>query len=113
MRKTKKLIALFMVLMMCLSLAACGSDAPDVQPAIDSYNRVSDSFNRFAALVNENIDVFPAEDIEMYNGIADLLNEYADKLENGTEFTQEEIDEMIEMFDELDVALKEILAEYE
>ena len=46
-------------------------------------------------------------------GCADLLNEYADKLESDTEFTQEEIDEMVEMFNEFNGVIEEFLAEYE
>ena len=107
----KKLIALVLALVMCLSLVACG--APDVQPAIDSYNRCSDAYNEFVAYGNEHLDEFADEDIDYFNAIADLLNEYADKLESDTEFTQEEIDEMVEMFDEFTVVMEEVLADFQ
>ena len=107
----KKLIALMLVLAMCLSLLAWGG--PDVQPAIDAYNEVSENFNKFADIANENLDDFTDEDIELLNGCADVLNEYADKLENETEFTQEEIDEMVAIFEEFNVAILELLAVYE
>ena len=107
----KKLIALVLVLVMCLSLVACGG--PDKQPAIDSYNRCSEAYNEFVAYGNEHLDAFTDEDIEFFNAIADYLSECADKLEGDTEFTQEEIDEMVEMFDEFTGVMEEAMADLE
>ena len=108
----KKLIALLLALVMCLSLAACGG-GPDVQPAIDAYNQCSEAYNGFVAYGNEHLDEFSEEDIEFFNAIADYLNECADKLENDSEFTQEEIDEMVEMFDEFTGVMEEVMADFE
>ena len=77
----KKLIALLLTLVICMSLVACGG-GPDVQPAIDSYNRCSDAYNEFVEYGNEHLDDFTEEDIAFFNDIADYLNECADKLES-------------------------------
>lgn len=105
----KKLMSLFLALVMCLSLAACGG--PDKQPAIDAFNDCSDTFNEFAEVANANLEAFTDEEIEFFNACADLLNEYADKLETRDDFTQEEIDEMVDMFKEFDTILEEYLLE--
>ena len=105
----KKLMSLFLALVMCLSLTACGG--PDKQPAIDAFNACSDTFNEFAEIANANLDAFTDDEIEFFNGCADLLNEYADKLETRDDFTQEEIDEMVDMFTEFDAVLEEYLQE--
>ena len=107
----KRMVATLLALVMCLSLAACGS-TPDKQPAINAYNQVSETYNKFAEVANANIEAFTDEDIEFFNGCADVLNEYADKLESNTEFTQAEIDEMVEMFNEFNDILEEFLAEF-
>lgn len=108
----KKLTSLLLALVMCLSLVACSS-GPDKQPAIDSYNQLSETYNKFVDMANEDIDSWAAEDIEFFNSCADALNEYAEKLESDTEFTQEEIDEMVEMFDEFNGIIEEALADYQ
>ena len=105
----KKLMSLFLALIMCLSLAACGG--PDKQPAIDAFNDCSDTFNEFAEIVNANLDAYTEDEIEFLNGCADVLNEYAGKLETKNDFTQAEIDEMIDMFKEFDAVLEEYLQE--
>lgn len=106
----KKLIALLLSLVMCLVLVACGG--PDKQPAIDAYNELADNYNEFVDLANADLESFSEEDIEFFNGCSALLNEYADKLEGDAELTQEEIDEMIEMFEEFNGVIEEALAEY-
>ena len=105
----KKLISMILAMVMCLSLVACGG--PDKQPAIDAFNDCSDTFNQFAEIANADIDAFTDEEIEFFNACADLLNEYADKLETKNDFTQEEIDEMVDMFKEFDAVLEEYLLE--
>ena len=107
----KKLITLLAAMVMCVNLVACSG--VDVQPAIDSYNELADNYNEFVDVVNADIESVPAEDIEFFNSLADVINEYGAKLEDGTEFTQEEVDEMVEMFDELNGIIEESLADFQ
>ena len=106
----KRMIALLLALVLCLSLIACDS-GPDRQPAIDSYNRVSQTYNEFVELANQDLSGWTQEDIDFFNEIADFLNENCAKLESSEELTQEELDEMVEMFDEFDGVMKEVIAE--
>ncbi len=107
----KKIITILAAMILCLNLVACGG--PDPQPAIDAYNELADNYNKFVEYANADLDSYSEEDIDMLNGCADVLTDYADKMENGEEFTQEEIDEMVDMFEEFDGIIKEFIAEYE
>lgn len=95
----KKIITLFVTIAMCINLVACGG--VDTQPAIDSYNTLADNYNQLVDLINAEIDDVDQEDVDFMNQLAASIDEYGTKLDNGTEFTQEEVDEMVEMFDEL------------
>lgn len=95
----KKIITLLVTIVMCINLVACGGI--DTQPAIDSYNTLTENYNQFVDLVNVAIDDVDPADIDFMNQLATSLDEYGTKLSDGTEFTQEEVDEMVEMFDEL------------
>lgn len=103
----KKLIAFFLALVLCLSLVACGG--PDKQPAIDAFNKMAENYNAFVEKENENLDSWAQEDIEYMNQIADTITEYGEKLSGDTEFTQEQLDEMIEKFNTFNAALEEYL----
>lgn len=107
----KKLTALLLALVMGLSLVACGG--VDTQPAINAYNELSKNYNEFVALGNENLDAISAEDIEFFNNVAATIEEYGAKLESGAELTQEEVDEMVEMFEELNGVIEESLDAWE
>ena len=107
----KRLIVCLFSLVLCLSLMGCGG--VDIQPAVGSYQQVSENYNAFVETANAEIDMLSDEDIEFLNGIADVLNDYANKLSSGYEFTQEEVDEMIAAFEEFDGVLKEFRAFYE
>ena len=108
----KKLITLVLALVMCLSLVACIGGV-DTQPAIDSYNELTENYNKFVELGNAHIDEIAAEDVAFFNEIAAAIDEYGMKLESDTEFTQEEVDEMVEMFDELNGIIVETLEIWE
>lgn len=108
----KKLITFVLVLVMCLSLVACGGGV-DTQPAIDSYNELTENYNKFVELGNAHLDEIAEEDVEFFNEIAAAIDEYGTKLESDTEFTQEEVDEMVEMFDELNGIIVETLEAWE
>lgn len=108
----KKLISLLLALVMCLSLAACGGGV-DTQPAIDAYNELTENYNEFVDYANADLDSYTQEDIDMMNGCAAVIDEYGAKLGGDTEFTQEEVDEMVEMFEEFNGIIEEFLAEYQ
>ena len=106
----KKMIALVLVLVMCLTLVACGG--PDRQPAIDSYNTLADNYNAFVEIANADLSGWTEEDIEFFNACADVITEYGEKLESSDALTQEELDEMIEMFDEFNAIIEEALVDF-
>lgn len=110
----KKLISLLLALVLCFALVACGDSGPDKQPAIDAYVEVCENYNQLVNLLNENIDAIPEEEIEFYNGCSELLEEYGAKLaDENAELTQEELDEMVDVFVEFNTAVLEVLAEQE
>lgn len=106
----KKIITLLVTVVMCITLAAC-SGGVDKQPAIDSFNELCDNYNRFVELGNAEIDSISEEDIDFFNNFVEELDAYGEQLESDTEFTQEEIDEMVEMFDEYNDIIVEALEE--
>jgi ABC-type glycerol-3-phosphate transport system substrate-binding protein len=103
----KRVIALLLALVLSLSLVACGG--PDVQPAIDAYNKLAENYNTFVEQENENLDSWAEEDVEYMNEIAAVITEYGTKLSGDTEFTQEQIDEMVGMFNEFNAVIEEYL----
>ena len=103
----KRVIALLLALVLSLSLVACGG--PDKQPAVDAYNKLAQNYNTFVEKENENLDSWAEEDIEYMNQVADVITQYGEKLESDTEFTQEQIDEMVEMFNEFNAVIEEYL----
>ena len=109
----KKFTALLLTLVLCLSMVACGSSCPDKQPAIDSYNTLAENYNAFVDIANEDLSAWGEEDIEFMNNCADVINEYGTKLDSDEELTQEEIDEMVDMFDEFNGIIEEYLQEAE
>ena len=103
----KRVIALLLALVLSLSLVACGG--PDKQPAVDAYNKLAQNYNTFVEQENENLDSWAEEDIEYMNEIATVITEYGTKLSGDTEFTQEQIDEMVGMFNEFNGVIEEYL----
>ena len=106
----KKFTALLLTLVLCLSMVACGSGGPDKQPAIDSYNTLAENYNAFVDIANKDLSAWGEEGIEFS---ADVINEYGTKLDSDEELTQEEIDEMVDMFDEFNGIIEEYLQEAE
>ena len=109
----KKFTALLLTLVLCLSMVACGSSGPDKQPAIDSCNTLAENYNAFVDIANKDLSAWGEEDIEFMNNCADVINEYGTKLDSDEELTQEEIDEMVDMFDEFNGIIEEYLQEAE
>ena len=109
----KKFTALKLTLVLCFSMVACGRSGPDKQPAIDSYNTLAENYNAFVDIANKDLSAWGEEDIEFMNNCADVINEYGTKLDSDEELTQEEIDEMVDMFDEFNGIIEEYLQEAE
>lgn len=110
-KKMKKIITFLVTVVMCMNLIACGG--VDTQPAIDSYNQLADNYNEFVDIVNENIDEVSDEDIELFNEVTAAMDEYAEMLSGDTEFTQEEVDEMVKTFDDFNAVIVEALESME
>lgn len=106
----KKLITFALALMMCLSLVACGG--PDKQPAIDAFNNTSNAFNEVAAVINEDVDSYPEELVTVMVDMANLLNEYQGLLSGDTDFTEEQLSEMIAWFGTVDEWVEDVKTEY-
>lgn len=107
----KKVITFLVAMVMCLNLFACGG--PDKQPAIDAYNELVENYNKFVDYANEDLDSYTQEEVDMMNSCADVITEYGEKLDNGTELTQEEVDEIVDMFVEFNGIIEEFLEAYE
>lgn len=106
----KKIITLLVTMVMCVNLVACGVDT---QPAIDAYNELAENYNEFVDYANEDLESYTQEDIDLLNGCAEVIDEYGEKLAGDAEFTEEEVDEMVEMFEEFNGIIEEFLAEYQ
>lgn len=120
----KKLIALVLALVMCMAFAACGEEAaapttapaasaPDKQPAIDEFNKTSTQFNEVSAIINADIEAFDEEVISTMTEMANLLNQYNELLSSDQEISQENLDEMIAWFGEVQEWVAAVKAELE
>ena len=107
----KRLIALALAVVLCLTLVACGG--ADKQPAIDKFNETSTKFNAVAAKINANIELFDEETITTMTDMANLLNEYNELLSGDQEILQEDLDAMIDWFGEVDAWVADLEAELE
>ena len=100
----KKMVSLFLAIVMCLSLAACGG-GPDKQPAIDAYNKAANAVNEMIELINQAPDAY-ADFIDDLNQVIDDLNGIADALEND-DLDQAALDQMVTECQALEQAAKE------
>lgn len=105
----KKITSLFLVLIMCMSLVACGG--PDKQPAIDAFNKASDAYDEVATIINENPDAYDQEVIDTLNEMADVLIQHKELLESGDEIEQEKLDEMIAWYGDVEAWVADVKAE--
>ena len=107
----KKFFALVLSFLLVLSLVACGG--PDRQPAIDAFNATSNGFNEFAAVINENVEEYDEEFVDLMIEMANLLNEYQGFLsDDSLDLTEENLNEMIEWFGMVDDWVAEAKAEF-
>ena len=107
----KKLSALLMALVMCVSLVACGGADP--QPAIDSFNSASDAYDTLIDKINANIEAYPQDLLDAISEMGSTLTEYRDMLESDQEYTEEEVTGMVEVFTEVENWAKDMDAQLE
>lgn len=107
----KKLSALLMALVMCVSLVACGGADP--QPAIDSFNSASDAYDTLIDKINANIEAYPQDLLDAISEMGSTLTEYKDMLESDQEYTEEEVTGMVEVFTEVENWAKDMDAQLE
>ncbi|MBP1557451.1 MAG: hypothetical protein J6A76_06020, partial [Oscillospiraceae bacterium] len=112
----KKLFALIIATVMCVSLVACGG--VDKQPAIDAFNNATDIYDKLVDEMNKDLSVYPPELIDVMNDMAEALKENKTILEGDTELTEENVAEMVSAFGEVQKwaqetydSLDEIIAE--
>jgi len=105
----KKLITLVLALVICLSMFACGG--PDRQPAIDAFNKASTAFDSVVNVMNENIEAYDQEIVDVMIEMSSLLTEHKALLEGEDELTQENLDEMIAWYGEVEAWVAEVKAE--
>ena len=86
---------------MCLSLVACGG-GPDKQPAIDAFNKAKDSFNEVAAEINKEPEAYSEDVIDTMVQMANLLEEHGDLLSSDEELSEEQLNEMIAWYAEVE-----------
>lgn len=96
----KKFFATMIAAALSLCLVACGGGT-DKQPAIDAFNTANTAFTEVANKINANIDAVPEELVDVMIDMSGLLSEYKEILESDDEIPQENLDEMIAWFDEL------------
>lgn len=107
----KKLFTLFLALVMCFSLVACGG--PDKQPAIDAFNSANTAFTEIANAINADIEAYPEEIVDVMIEMANLMGEYKGLLEGDQEFTEEQLNEMIAWFESVEEWVAQAKAEFE
>ena len=90
----KKILALMLVLVIGMSLVACGG--PDKGPAINKFNETSTAFNAVCERIEENIDMFDESNIATMEEMTALLNQYDELLGGNTEISQEQLDEIVQ-----------------
>lgn len=105
----KKFAALFIILVICLSLVACGG--PDVQPAIDAFNQASNAFDEIAVTINADPNAYDPEVIDVMIEMADMLAQHKELLESGQDFTEESLNEMIAWYGDVVTWAGEVKAE--
>ena len=102
----KKLIAFVLVLVMCLSLVACGG--PDKNTAIDAFNEANTAFAELANKVNADNDLVSAEDVEVLQEISEKTIEYSALLKSDEEISEEKINEIVNWGKEVKETIAEI-----
>lgn len=96
MKTMKKLCVVLLALAICVSMAACGDDGLDRQPALDAYNRAAAALKEVGGLFAGDSDL-----LGEYEELSDMLEVCGEGLK-GDDVTQEDLDELIEIFGEIE-----------
>lgn len=107
----KKVLALVLALVICLSLAACGGDVVTRQDAIDAFNPASISLGDVSKAINADPDSVTQELIDELIGYATEMNEFKAVLEGTEELTEEELNEIIVRTGEIGARAEELKTE--
>ena len=105
----KKLIAILMTMIMCVSLVACGGVDP--QPAYDAFNSASDAYDNLVDKVNESIDAYPQELIDLMSQMGEALATHKATLESGEELTEEYVTELVQACTDVEQWVKDTEAQ--
>ena len=105
----KKIVGLLLIMAICVSLVACGG--ADKQPAIDAFNKAKDSFNSVAAVINADPDSYDEEVINTMIDMANVLKEHGDLLSSSEAIEQEQLDEMIAWYADVEEWVANVKAE--
>ena len=109
----KKLMSLLLVLVMCLSLAACGGE-DNKQPAIDAFNAAADAFDTLANAVNEDPDAYPQDMFDVLTGMSEALTQGKELLEDDSiEMTDEQIEEFVGNLADIETWCKDVYNDLE
>lgn len=109
----KKLVSLFLALVMCLALVACGGGTDTKQPVIDAFNTAADAFDTVGNAINEDPEAYPQELIDVMNDMADALLEVKDILEGDTELTEEDAANLIGNLQDIQAWSEEVYGDLE
>ena len=96
----KRLVSLVLATVMCLSMVACGG--VDKQPAIDAFNSANTAFTELATAMNENIDLYSDEFVEVMMGMSDSLAQCKELLESDTELTEETVADLVTQLNDIE-----------
>ena len=96
----KKLVSLVLATVMCLSMVACGG--VDKQPAIDAFNNANGAFTELANAMNENLDLYSEEFVDVMMQMSASLAECKALLESDQELTEEDVAALVSNLNDID-----------
>lgn len=105
----KKIITLMITLIMVLTLGACGG--VDTSEAKAAYTKAQQSFNEVVETINANIDAYTEEEIKVMTDMADVLNKHAELLNSDADIEQEQVDEMIAWYKDVEKWVSQVKEE--
>ncbi|MBR4018257.1 MAG: hypothetical protein IKK12_01730 [Clostridia bacterium] len=107
----KKILALVLVLAMALSFAGCGG--PDRQPAIDAFNAANTAFTEVAEAVNSGAVAMEQADVDYLVELSGIIEDHkAVLVDDSIELTEENLEEMIGWYAQVEASMAEIKAAY-